>query len=94
MNGLVVSYNDRKGYGFIAPLIGKPDSTPEVFFHVSAIRREQGLRPCIPNGAEVRFELVRGAKGPQAANVELVRVRHLPARAEQALPSIHSAEPS
>ncbi len=70
MNGIVKRYNSRHGFGFIAPLIGKPDTTPEVFFHATAVRGGAA----IPAGAEVQFDLVRGEKGPQAANVELVRV--------------------
>ena len=49
-------------------MIGKPDTAPEVFFHISAVRS----RVPPPIGAEVSFVLVRGTKRPQAANVELV----------------------
>lgn len=75
MNGLVRSFNEHKGYGFIAPLIGKPDQVESVFFHITSVRKINGVRPTVPRGAEVRFEVVRGDKGPQAANVELVTVR-------------------
>ena len=68
MTGIVRSYNDRRGYGYIQPLIGRPDTTPDVFFHISSVRG--GIAP--PKGAEVRFLLVRGERGPQAADIELM----------------------
>lgn len=63
-----------RGYGFITPLIGKPDTVERVFFHISAMRSGGPGRPGAPPvGAEVRFRLVRGVKG-QAADVELVEI--------------------
>jgi cold shock CspA family protein len=70
MTGIVKKFFEKAGYGFIQPLIGKPDTTPEVFFHVSSVRG----RIAPPIGAEVRFKLVRGEHGPQAANVELLEL--------------------
>lgn len=71
MTGLVYSYNATRGFGWITPLIGKPDTTPRIFFHATAIRDRQA----IPRGAEVSFTVVRGEKGPQCADVRLLRRR-------------------
>jgi cold shock CspA family protein len=71
MNGIVRRFSLEDKYGFIQPLIGKPDTTPDIFFHLSACRF--GAAP--PVGAEVRFKVVRGEKGIQCADIELVRIR-------------------
>jgi cold shock CspA family protein len=71
MNGIVRRYNDRRGFGFIEGLTGHPGANPEIFFHVSSV--EGCIAP--PVGCEVSFIVVRGEKGPQAADVRLVRVR-------------------
>ena len=62
MIGEVKWFNDAKGYGFI----GRNDG-PDVFVHYSAIVGE-GHRT-LREGDVVEFEIVQGAKGPQAANV-------------------------
>jgi cold shock CspA family protein len=70
LNGIVTRYFDRAGYGFIRPLIGKPDEVAEVWFHRQACVEKAAP----PVGSEVTFDLVRGRDGrPQAANIELVR---------------------
>lgn len=74
MRGIVKSYNEKRGFGFIAPLVGRPDEVRHLFFHISAVK---GGRSGVPSGAEVEFIVVRGDRGPQAADVELVE---LPAR--------------
>jgi len=61
--GTVKWFNAEKGYGFIS-IEGEDD----VFVHFSAIQSE-GFKT-LEEGQEVRFEVVQGAKGPQAANVE------------------------
>jgi len=61
--GTVKWFNAEKGYGFIS-IQGEDD----VFVHFSAIQSE-GFKT-LEEGQEVRFEVVQGAKGPQAANVE------------------------
>ena len=61
--GTVKWFNAEKGYGFIS-IQGEDD----VFVHFSAINAE-GFKT-LEEGQEVRFEVVQGAKGPQAANVE------------------------
>jgi len=60
--GIVKWFNAEKGYGFIS-IQGEDD----VFVHFSAINSE-GFRT-LEEGQEVQFEVVQGAKGPQAANV-------------------------
>lgn len=62
MIGTVKWFSDVKGYGFI----GRADG-PDVFVHYSAIVGE-GHRT-LREGDSVQFEIVQGAKGPQAADV-------------------------
>ena len=60
--GRVKWFNDAKGFGFIAR-----DNGPDVFVHFSAIESD-GFRRLAEN-QEVEFEVVEGAKGPQAQHV-------------------------
>ena len=60
--GTVKWFNAEKGYGFISI----PDES-DVFVHYSAISTD-GYRT-LEEGAEVEFDVVDGAKGPQASNV-------------------------
>ena len=60
--GTVKWFNAEKGYGFIS-VQGEDD----VFVHFSAINSD-GFKT-LDEGQEVQFEVVQGAKGPQAANV-------------------------
>ena len=62
MQGKVKWFNAEKGYGFIEGQDGK-----DVFVHFSAI--EQDGFKTLDEGQEVEFEVVQGAKGPQAVNV-------------------------
>ena len=61
--GTVKWFNAEKGFGFITPDGGGPD----VFVHHSAIQ-SQGYRTLEEN-QRVEFEVVQGAKGPQAESV-------------------------
>ena len=60
--GVVKWFNDRKGFGFI-----RVDEEQDVFVHYSALQGE-GFKT-LREGESVEFDLVEGAKGPQAANV-------------------------
>ena len=60
--GTVKWFNDRKGFGFIHVENGQ-----DVFVHYSALQGE-GFKT-LKEGESVEFDLVEGAKGPQAANV-------------------------
>lgn len=63
--GKVKWFNANKGYGFIAQ-----EGGADVFVHFSAISGD-GFKT-LEEGQEVEFEVVNGAKGPQAANVTRV----------------------
>ena len=65
MKGTVKWFNNQKGYGFISDESGK-----DVFVHYSGINSD-GFKS-LEEGAKVEFEVVDGAKGPQATNVVVV----------------------
>jgi cold shock protein len=60
--GTVKWFNDAKGYGFITQ-----EGGDDVFVHFSAIQA-QGFKS-LAEGDRVEFEVTRGPKGLQAANV-------------------------
>lgn len=60
--GTVKWFNASKGYGFIQRAAGE-----DIFVHFSAIQGD-GYRS-LQEGAAVEFEVVKGPKGFQAANV-------------------------
>ena len=62
MKGTVKWFNNQKGYGFISDEQGN-----DVFVHYSGLNMEgfKSLDEC----AEGEFDVVNGAKGPQATNV-------------------------
>ncbi|WJH37333.1 cold shock domain-containing protein [Paenibacillus sp. CC-CFT747] len=62
MQGKVKWFNAEKGYGFI-----ETEEGGDVFVHFSAIQSE-GFKS-LDEGQEVEFDIVEGARGPQAANV-------------------------
>ncbi|MBQ2845713.1 MAG: cold-shock protein [Firmicutes bacterium] len=62
-NGTVKWFNPDKGFGFICD----DELNEDVFVHFSAIQAD-GYKT-LEEGQEVEFEVVQGAKGPQAANV-------------------------
>ncbi len=63
MQGVVKWFNAEKGYGFIT----LDDGEGDVFVHFTAIQ-EDGFRT-LDEGQRVSFDVVQGAKGPQAQNV-------------------------
>jgi CspA family cold shock protein len=62
MTGTVKWFNTEKGFGFITSEEGS-----DVFVHFSAIKKD-GFKN-LAEGEAVSFEVIEGAKGPQAANV-------------------------
>lgn len=64
--GTVKWFNGDKGFGFITVEGGN-----DVFVHFSAIQSD-GFRT-LEEGQVVEFEIVEGQRGPQAANVVVVR---------------------
>ena len=60
--GTVKWFDDKKGYGFIAPEEGD-----DVFVHHSSIQGE-GFKT-LSEGENVEFEITDGPKGKQATNV-------------------------
>lgn len=64
--GTVKWFNDAKGFGFVTPEEGGED----LFVHFSAIQGD-GFKT-LKEGQTVEFEVVKGPKGLQAANVRSV----------------------
>lgn len=60
--GTVKWFNAKKGFGFISDEEGN-----DVFVHFSALMMD-GFK-VLEEGEKVQFEVVKGDKGPQAANV-------------------------
>jgi CspA family cold shock protein len=64
-SGIVKWFDSAKGYGFI-----QRDQGEDVFVHFRAIRGD-GYRT-LKDGQRVEFNVVQGAKGLQAEDVELL----------------------
>lgn len=64
-NGTVKWFNDSKGFGFL-----EQEGGEDVFVHFSAIQGE-GFKS-LSEGDKVTFEVTKGPKGLQAANVKRV----------------------
>jgi CspA family cold shock protein len=62
MKGTVKWFNNQKGYGFISDEQGN-----DVFVHYSGLSMD-GFKS-LDEGTAVEFDVVDGAKGPQATNV-------------------------
>ncbi|OFD71241.1 hypothetical protein BWGOE8_51840 [Bacillus mycoides] len=62
MQGRVKWFNAEKGFGFI-----EREDGDDVFVHFSAIQQD-GYKS-LEEGQQVKFDIVDGARGPQAANV-------------------------
>jgi CspA family cold shock protein len=63
--GTVKWFNDAKGYGFVSRTNGE-----DVFVHFSAIQ-SSGFKS-LQEGQAVQFEVVKGPKGLQADNVQIL----------------------
>ena len=64
-NGIVKWFNNEKGFGFISV-----EGGDDVFVHFSAIQTD-GFKP-LEEGQQVNFNIVKGARGPQAENVTIL----------------------
>ena len=64
-NGIVKWFNSEKGFGFITV-----DGGEDVFAHFSAIQTD-GYKT-LEEGQKVSFNVVKGARGPQAENVTVL----------------------
>jgi cold shock CspA family protein len=64
MNGKIIKYFSRRGFGFIAP----ENSQEEIFFHISNYPEQ--VQPEIGN--DVEFELFETPKGNEATNIKLL----------------------
>jgi CspA family cold shock protein len=72
--GKVAWFNNAKGFGFLST-----EGGPDVFVHFSAIQSD-GYKS-LKEGEQVEFDIIQGAKGPQAD-----RVVKLTSEAAESLP--------
>ena len=63
--GTVKWFNNQKGYGFISDAEGN-----DVFVHYSGLNMD-GFKS-LDEGQKVEYDVIQGAKGPQAVNVTKV----------------------
>ena len=64
--GTVKWFNNQKGYGFISDEKGN-----DVFVHYTGLNME-GFKT-LEEGAQVEYDIVEGATGPQATNVTVIK---------------------
>jgi uncharacterized membrane protein YsdA (DUF1294 family)/cold shock CspA family protein len=82
MKGVLTTWNDERGFGFVAPAVGGPD----VFAHISAFPADTP-RPVI--GDEIGYELEFSAEGkPRAAHASITSLA--PVRTRSPEPAQHS----
>lgn len=65
VTGTVKWFNEAKGFGFI-----QQENGTDVFAHFSAIAGD-GYKT-LKEGQKVEFNVVSGAKGPQAENITVI----------------------
>ena len=65
INGTVKWFNNEKGFGFISV-----EGGDDVFVHFSAIQTD-GFKS-LEEGQRVNFNIVKGARGPQAENITIL----------------------
>ncbi|MBP1743231.1 MAG: cold shock protein [Firmicutes bacterium] len=65
MNGTVKWFNGEKGFGFITGEDGN-----DCFAHFSQINSD-GYKS-LDEGQKVSYDVVKGAKGPQAENISVI----------------------
>lgn len=63
--GTVKWFNNEKGFGFISV-----EGGDDVFAHFSAIQND-GFKS-LDEGQKVQFDIVKGARGPQAENITVL----------------------
>lgn len=79
--GVVRSWNDERGFGFIEPTLGGQ----EIFVHIKAFPRG-ATRPVM--GQRVSFEVEPGSQGrKRARNVEIIRPSRASVRARSSAPA-------
>lgn len=66
--GTVKWFNDAKGFGFLH----EEGKTEDIFVHYSAINAH-GSFQTLAEGQKVQFDLIDGAKGKQAFDVEVIK---------------------
>jgi cold shock protein len=66
IQGIVKWFNDSKGFGFLTTDDGK-----DIFAHYTAII-DEGFKT-LPEGSRVEFSLVETERGPQAANISVLK---------------------
>ena len=64
-NGIVKWFNNEKGFGFISV-----EGGDDVFAHFTAIQTD-GFKS-LEEGQRVSFNIVEGARGPQAADITIL----------------------
>jgi len=69
MQGRVKFFDEKKGFGFIKP----DDDSGDVFVHYSAIKSGDDFKT-LCEMETVEFEVVKGRKGLEAANVRKIEV--------------------
>ena len=63
-SGIIKFFDRKKRFGFII------SGSQEYFFHVAATKPKDFK--ALQDGATVKFDIIKGKKGPQADNVDVV----------------------